>query len=84
MTQSASSKNTSRVALSDFDSMELISHSEHAQTYKASWWGRDVSVKICDIWSEGPVAEELEHEAKVYQVLWTLQGRCIPKVGLLS
>ncbi|KAF9327277.1 hypothetical protein BG006_009393 [Podila minutissima] len=78
----SSSKTTSRVTLPDFEKMELISHNERAQTYKASWQGRDVVVKKCDIWNEGPVAEELKNEASVYQKLQTLQGRYIPKLWL--
>ncbi|KAF9272511.1 hypothetical protein BGZ74_005221, partial [Mortierella antarctica] len=78
----SSSKTTSRVTLPDFEKMELISHTERAQTYKASWQGHDVVVKKCDIWNEGPVAEELKNEASVYQKLQTLQGRYIPKLWL--
>ncbi|KAF8926465.1 hypothetical protein BGZ47_002706 [Haplosporangium gracile] len=81
-TQSTSSKSTSRVTLPDFEKMELISHNERAQTYKASWRGHDVIVKKCDIWNEGSVAEELKNEAKVYQKLQALQGRYIPKLWL--
>ncbi|KAG0199630.1 hypothetical protein BGX28_007110 [Mortierella sp. GBA30] len=81
-TQSASSKATSRVTLPDFERMELISHNERAQTYKASWRGHEVVVKKCDIWNECSVAEELKNEAKVYQKLQGLQGRYIPKLWL--
>ncbi|KAG0281992.1 hypothetical protein BGZ97_009190 [Linnemannia gamsii] len=69
-----------RMILPAFDSMSLISRGEHAQTYKASWGGHDVVVKKCDIRNQGPVVEELRHEARVYQVLRTLQGRYIPKL----
>ncbi|KAI8603387.1 kinase-like domain-containing protein [Dissophora ornata] len=62
--------------------MELISHNERAQTYKASWRGHDVVVKKCDIWNKYSVAEELKNEAKVYQKLHRLQGRHIPKLWL--
>ncbi|KAI1288192.1 hypothetical protein EDD11_010051 [Mortierella claussenii] len=62
--------------------MKLISHDEHAQTYKASWQGCDVVVKKCDIWNERPVMDELKHEVKVYQVLQNLQGQCIPKLRI--
>lgn len=65
-----------------FDSMKLISHDEHAQTYKASWQGYNVVVKKCDIWNQGSVVEELKHEARVYQVLRTLQGRYIPELRI--
>ncbi|KAF9079436.1 hypothetical protein BGX23_004103, partial [Mortierella sp. AD031] len=64
--------------------MELISHDERAQTYKASWQGCNVVVKKCDIWNERAVVKELEHEARVYQVLRTLQGRCIPKLKIAA
>jgi tRNA A-37 threonylcarbamoyl transferase component Bud32 len=72
------------VVLPAFDSMELISHDEHAQTYKASWQGCSVVVKKCDIWNERAVAKELKHEARIYQVLRTLQGRCIPKLKIAA
>ena len=62
--------------------MELISFDERARTYKASWQGHDVVVKKCDIWNQVPVTEELKNEAKVYEKLQTLQGRCIPKLWL--
>ncbi|KAF9378893.1 hypothetical protein CPC16_011072 [Podila verticillata] len=78
----SNSKETTRVILPAFDSMDLISHDEHAQTYKASWKGHDVVVKKCDIWNQGPVVEELKHEARVYQVLRTLQGRYIPELRI--
>ncbi|KAF9180710.1 hypothetical protein BGZ51_005937 [Haplosporangium sp. Z 767] len=76
------SKNATRVTLPAFDNMELISHDEHAQTYKASWQGSDVIVKKCDIWNQHPVMEELKHEARVYQALQKLQGRYIPKLKI--
>ncbi|KAG0007741.1 hypothetical protein BGZ81_004635, partial [Podila clonocystis] len=76
------SKETTRVVLPAFDSMKLISHNEHAQTYKASWQGHNVVVKKCDIWNQVPVVEELKHEARVYQVLRTLQGRYIPELRI--
>ncbi|KAI1316862.1 hypothetical protein EDD11_009352, partial [Mortierella claussenii] len=60
----------------------LISHDEHAQTYKASWEGHDVVVKKCDIWNQRQVVKELEHEARAYRVLRTLQGRCIPTLRI--
>ncbi|KAF9335443.1 hypothetical protein BG006_000081 [Podila minutissima] len=76
------SKKTTRVVLPAFDSMELISYDERAQTYKASWQGFKVVVKKCDIWNQGSVVEELKHEARVYQVLRTLQGRYIPELRI--
>ncbi|KAF9384816.1 hypothetical protein CPB97_005365 [Podila verticillata] len=78
----ANPKETTRVILPAFDSMKLISHDEHAQTYKASWQGYNVVVKKCDIWNQGSVVEELKHEARVYQVLRTLQGRYIPELRI--
>ncbi|KAF9168327.1 hypothetical protein DFQ26_009546 [Actinomortierella ambigua] len=71
-----------RVALPDFEGMELISYNERARTYKALWQGRAVVLKKCDIWNEGSVAEELKNEARVYKKLQTLQGRYIPKLLL--
>ena len=65
-----------------FDCLELISHDEHAQTYKSLWQGCEVVVKKCDIWNERPVMEELRHEAMVYQVLRSLQGLCIPRLRI--
>ncbi|KAF9964324.1 hypothetical protein BGZ73_001913, partial [Actinomortierella ambigua] len=62
--------------------MELISHGERAQTYRASWQGHDIVVKKCDVWNQGSVAEELKHEAMVYQWLESLQGQVIPEVWL--
>ncbi|KAG0012185.1 hypothetical protein BGZ82_002698, partial [Podila clonocystis] len=56
-TRSTSKENT-QVVLPAFDSMKLISHDEHAQTYKASWQGYNVAVKKCDIWNQVPVMEE--------------------------
>ncbi|KAF8937945.1 hypothetical protein BGZ58_001876 [Dissophora ornata] len=76
------SKDTSQVVVPTFDSMELISHGEHAQTYKASWQGCGVVVKKCDIWNERPVMEELKHEAEIYHTLRNLQGQCIPKLKI--
>ncbi|KAF9138565.1 hypothetical protein BGX30_009003 [Mortierella sp. GBA39] len=73
-------KKTDRMILPAFDSMNLISRGEHAQTYKASWGGHNVVVKKCDIWNQRPVVEELKHEARVYQVLRTLQGQHIPEL----
>ncbi|KAF9270981.1 hypothetical protein BGZ74_006690, partial [Mortierella antarctica] len=78
----SNSKETTRVILPAFDSMKLISRDEHAQTYKASWQGHSVVVKKCDIWNQGPVVEELKHEARVYQVLRTIQGRYIPELRI--
>ncbi|KAK3826766.1 MAG: hypothetical protein J3R72DRAFT_479292 [Linnemannia gamsii] len=66
------------------DSMGLISHDERAQTYNAPWQGRDVVVKKCDHWNERPVAQKLKHEARIYQVLRTLQGRCIPTLRIAA
>ncbi|KAG0357033.1 hypothetical protein BG005_003994 [Podila minutissima] len=82
ITTRSDSKKTTRVVLPAFDSMELISYDERAQTYKASWQGVKVVVKKCDIWNQGPVVEELKHEARVYQVLQTLQGRYIPELRI--
>ncbi|KAF9165642.1 hypothetical protein DFQ26_009654 [Actinomortierella ambigua] len=79
---SKTSGTVDRVTLPDFEEMELISHGERAQTYKARWQGRDVVLKKCDVWNEGSVAEELKNEAGVYQKLQTLQGRYIPKLLL--
>lgn len=70
------------MVLPAFDSMKLSSHDEHAQTYKASWQGHDVVVKKCDVWNQGSVVEELKHEARVYQVLRTLQGQYIPELRI--
>ncbi|KAG0095046.1 hypothetical protein BGZ93_006400 [Podila epicladia] len=78
----SNSKETTRVILPAFDGMKLISHDEHAQTYKASWQGYSVVVKKCDIWNQGPVVEELKHEARVYQALRTIQGRYIPELRI--
>ncbi|KAF9153954.1 hypothetical protein BG015_002260 [Linnemannia schmuckeri] len=80
----SSSKGTTRVVLPAFDNMELISHDERAQTYKASWQGRNVVVKKCDLWNERPIAQELKHEARIYQVLRTLQGRYIPTLRIAA
>ena len=80
----SSPKTTARAVLPAFDNMELISHDERAQTYKASWQGRNVVVKKCDLWNERPVAQELKHEARIYQVLRTLQGRCIPTLRIAA
>ncbi|KAG0253177.1 hypothetical protein DFQ27_007628 [Actinomortierella ambigua] len=71
-----------RVALPDFEGMELISYNERARTYKALWQGRAVVLKKCDIWNEDSVAEELKNEARIYKKLQTLQGRYIPKLLL--
>ncbi|KAG0269463.1 hypothetical protein DFQ27_003375 [Actinomortierella ambigua] len=79
---SKTSGTVDRVTLPDLEEMELISHGERAQTYKARWQGRDVVLKKCDVWNEGSVAEELKNEASVYQKLQTLQGRYIPKLLL--
>ncbi|KAG0362078.1 hypothetical protein BG005_006735 [Podila minutissima] len=76
------SKETTRVILPAFDSTKLISHDEYAQTYEASWQGHSVVVKKCDVWNQGPVVEELKHEARVYQVLRTIQGRYIPELRI--
>ncbi|KAG0204366.1 hypothetical protein BGX28_003686 [Mortierella sp. GBA30] len=73
---------TAQMVVPAFVSMQLISHDEGAQTYKASWQGCDVIVKKCDIWNERPVKEELKHEAEVYQILRNLQGRYIPKLRI--
>ncbi|KAF9898821.1 hypothetical protein EC991_010310 [Linnemannia zychae] len=76
------SQNTTRVVVPTFDCLELISHNEHAQTYKSSWQGCEIVVKKCDVWKERSVMEELRHEAMVYQVLQSLQGVCIPKLKI--
>ncbi|KAG0375054.1 hypothetical protein BGX24_009603 [Mortierella sp. AD032] len=80
----STSKITTRVVLPVFDNMELISHNESAHTYKASWQGRSVVVKKCDLWNERAVVQELRHEARIYQVLRTLQGRCIPTLRIAA
>ncbi|KAF9323717.1 hypothetical protein BGZ91_003408 [Linnemannia elongata] len=75
--------NVSRATLVRLDNLELISgDDESAQTYRASWKESDVVLKKCDIWNQHPVVEELEHEARVYQVLQKLQGYIIPKLRL--
>ncbi|KAG0319096.1 hypothetical protein BGZ99_005279 [Dissophora globulifera] len=79
---SKTSRTVDRVALPDVEKMELISHNERAQTYKALWQSRTVVLKKCDIWNQGAVAEELKNEVSVYQQLQTLQGRYIPKLLL--
>lgn len=60
----------------------LISYDEYAQTYKASWQGCNVVVKKYDIWNDRPVMEGLKREAKVYQVLQSLQGQYIPRLRI--
>ncbi|KAF9125289.1 hypothetical protein BGW39_007526 [Mortierella sp. 14UC] len=75
--------NVSRATVVALDNLELISwDDESAQTYRASWKDRDVVLKKCDIWNQHPIVEELEHEARVYQVLQKLQGYNIPKLAI--
>ncbi|KAG0036312.1 hypothetical protein BGZ83_003848, partial [Gryganskiella cystojenkinii] len=80
----SSSKTTAREVLPAFNNMQLMSYDEGAHTYKASWQGCNVVVKKCDIWNEQSVAEELKHEARIYQRLHTLQGRFIPNLKLAA
>jgi hypothetical protein len=61
------------VVVPTFDSLELISHDEHAQTYK-SWQGCEVVVRKCGILHERPVMEGLRHEAMIYQVFTGSSG----------
>ncbi|KAF9348158.1 hypothetical protein BGX26_000409 [Mortierella sp. AD094] len=65
-----------------FKNLELIAHGEGACTFRASWQNEDVVVKKCDIWNQYPVIEELEHEARVNQVLQKLQGHWILKLKI--
>ncbi|KAF8939203.1 hypothetical protein BGZ47_008271 [Haplosporangium gracile] len=75
--------NVSRATVVALDNLELISRDdESAQTYRASWKDRDVVLKKCDIWNQHPVVKELEHEARVYQVLQKLQGYNVPKLNI--
>ncbi|KAF8924316.1 hypothetical protein BGZ47_004112, partial [Haplosporangium gracile] len=77
--------NVSRETVVALDNLELIScDDESAQTYRASWKGRDVVLKKCDIWNQQPVMEELEHEARVYQALQKLQGHNVPKLNIFG
>ncbi|KAG0292197.1 hypothetical protein BGZ96_004431 [Linnemannia gamsii] len=76
------SRNITRVIVPTFDCLEVISHDEHAQTYKSSWHGAEVIVKKCDIWNERQVMDELRHEALVYQALRSIQGLCIPRLRI--
>ncbi|KAF9579955.1 hypothetical protein BGW38_003580, partial [Lunasporangiospora selenospora] len=78
----SSSRTTARVLVPGFSDMQLISHDEGAQTYRATWKGYDVVVKKCDIWNQHLVMEELKHEARVYQQLRSIQGRYIPRLRM--
>ncbi|KAG0366522.1 hypothetical protein BGZ54_005232 [Gamsiella multidivaricata] len=65
-----------------FENMELIAQGEGARTFRASWPNGDVVFKKADRWNQQEVVRELEHEARVYQVLQKLQGQWIPKLKI--
>ncbi|KAF9157322.1 hypothetical protein DFQ26_008852, partial [Actinomortierella ambigua] len=75
-------KFSNELTLIGFEYMGRMSYEDHRQTCKASWRGRDVFIKKCDIWNQHESIGELEHEARVYQKLKPLQGRYIPKLLL--
>ncbi|KAF9209733.1 hypothetical protein BGZ49_001803 [Haplosporangium sp. Z 27] len=71
------------VTVPSFVNMELIApySSERASTYSVCWRGEEVVVKKCDIWKRPHIMEELEHEARIYEVL-KLQGKWIPMMKI--
>ncbi|KAF9956373.1 hypothetical protein BGZ70_009928 [Mortierella alpina] len=65
----SSSRGTTQVVLPAFDNMKLISHDERAQTYRASWMGRDVVVKNATFGtSDGQSI--CNHSAKMARTPW--------------
>ncbi|KAG0219607.1 hypothetical protein BGW41_008205, partial [Actinomortierella wolfii] len=71
-----------RLTIPAFKNLKLITYGEGARTFRATWMNEDIVVKKADIWNQHLVADELEHEATVYEALRTLQGRYVPKLKL--
>ncbi|KAF9124979.1 hypothetical protein BGX30_000657, partial [Mortierella sp. GBA39] len=73
-------KETDRMILPAFDSINLISRGEHAQTYKESWGGHNVVMKKCDIRNQGPVVEELKMRRG--HIKCCEHFRCVPRFAV--
>ncbi|KAK3822371.1 MAG: hypothetical protein J3R72DRAFT_459113 [Linnemannia gamsii] len=71
-----------RLTIPAFKNLMPITDGEGARTFRATWMNEDVVVKKADVWNQHLVADELKHEAKVYEALRTLQGRYVPELKL--
>ncbi|KAF9088772.1 hypothetical protein BGX27_002629 [Mortierella sp. AM989] len=80
--QQTRSMQSERRIIPAFKNLRLITLGEGARTFRATWMDKDVVVKKTDIWNQSSIADELEHEATVYEELQTLQGRFIPELKL--
>ena len=69
-----------KLYLQEFEHREYLGEGRTGCVFQATWKGKRVALKICDLHKDPKFEDEILTEVAVYKALESLQGVCIPRL----